>query len=636
MENRKRTIREERRQKPSTEREKEHHEDEVVGELTPKTARKSKWRKRSRRRHRGPAEFADTLYLIEDVESPHPSPLIGSEEHSPEAEETFSCHNARTALVIPFLYKTESTSAYHCIEEISQRKFPTTSGDIPLWQSFDISYKEVYDLKPHFRQVLGVREKTYTPERTWTAHRLSLNETVRKELFLKLKLFLVQNGNESGYDAEFESVELHMYPRGASLLVLHVNWVPSWKKEKGEVLTLDEFRSLIYVSRYKKKMENVCNGWGIINSELEDLTEGLSTRLKAVLGENLFQAKFYGKTLSLSEVANWLICLPGENPDHPPHRIDTPRHALHHSTVVIDKEPSEESLNEYLFHLRRAFGQKNRPPPNSAGVLGRVLVWRRNKYIGLSREGIVSFSWPIVGNDETFTFEVNHWHKKFQGLYLILALHVLGEKVVFEELSELAAIQAENLTTDSTFEQMQRQRNRLRNLASVMTRYTVSMSSSDCGGTTEYSEFFISLREVFGVPELREELSGELKDVLAVVESNYLEEERRQRDAEEEQRRTKNELLNRIKKNKSSHRQRFEVMLSIFGSITAPFVIVSGIWGMNLQNLPQIDFWLLILITSISSILMLIFLTVMLLYRKLKMKLRRRRDMYEDLIEPVA
>lgn len=114
------------------------------------------------------------------------------------------------------------------------------------------------------------------------------------------------------------------------------------------MLTLDEFRSLIYVSRYKKKMENVCNGWGIINSELEDLTEGLSTRLKAVLGENLFQAKFYGKTLSLSEVvncivirvyekANWLICLPGENPDHPPHRIDTPRHALHHSTVVIDK-----------------------------------------------------------------------------------------------------------------------------------------------------------------------------------------------------------------------------------------------------------------------------------------------------------
>ena len=33
--------------------------------------------------------------------------------------------------------------------------------------------------------------------------------------------------------------------------------------------------------------------------------------------------------------------------------------------------------------------------------------------------------------------------------------------------------------------------------------------------------------------ELRDELSNELKDVLAVVESNYLEEERRQRDEQE-------------------------------------------------------------------------------------------------------
>lgn len=78
--------------------------------------------------------------------------------------------------------------------------------------------------------------------------------------------------------------------------------VRKFNSPRGEVLTLDEFRSLIYVSRYKKKMENVCNGWGIINSELEDLTEGLSMRLKAVLGEHLFQAKFHGKTLSLSEV----------------------------------------------------------------------------------------------------------------------------------------------------------------------------------------------------------------------------------------------------------------------------------------------------------------------------------------------
>ncbi len=76
----------------------------------------------------------------------------------------------------------------------------------------------------------------------------------------------------------------------------------------------------------------------------------------------------------------------------------------------------------------------------------------------------------------------------------------------------------------------------------MMVRYTLSMSSDDCGGSSEYSDFFTTLRRVFGIRELRDELSQELKDVLAVVESNYLEEERRQRDEAETARR-KNRLL---------------------------------------------------------------------------------------------
>ncbi len=54
-----------------------------------------------------------------------------------------------------------------------------------------------------------------------------------------------------------------------------------------------------------------------------------------------------------------------------------------------------------------------------------------------------------------------------------------------------------------------------------MVRYTLSMSSNDCGGSSEFSEFFMTIRKVMGIPELRAELSSELKDVLAVVESNY-------------------------------------------------------------------------------------------------------------------
>jgi len=95
--------------------------------------------------------------------------------------------------------------------------------------------------------------------------------------------------------------------------------------------------------------------------------------------------------------------------------------------------------------------------------------------------------------------------------------------LVFLQLSDLAAAQAEHLNiSQGSFEALRHSRNRLRDLSSRMVRYTLSMTSNDCGGITEYSEFFTSLRVVFGIPELREELSGELKDVLALLESGLI------------------------------------------------------------------------------------------------------------------
>jgi len=430
------------------------------------------------------------------------------------------------------------------------------------------------------------------------------------DLFSHTKIFTIQNNKEVIYDVEFEGVELHLYPRGAALLVIDINWLPTWSKQ-GQ-LTVDDVRTLIYVSRYKHIMEGVCRGWGL-GSRMQQVDVDMESA-KCKLGSKIFQARYMGKTIGLSSIANWLLCLPGDSYDNPPLRTDISRHANHHSTVVISKEPSQTALNEYLFHMRRAFGQKNRPPPDSVSVLGRVLCWRMNKYIGISREGTVSMSWPIAQDDST-AFELTHWHKKFQGVYLILALHAHGEKLVFEELSNLAATQAEYLSLDANFEQVQRQRNSLRQLASVMTRYTLAMSSNDCGGSTEYSEFFTSLREVYGIPELREELSGELKDVLAVVESNYLEEERRQRFEQGERRRSRTEQQRKFDQLKDSHRQRFEIILSIFSSITIPFVIIGGIWGMNLQSLPDVDFWFLLAITSLISIVILVVLVTFLMCR---------------------
>jgi hypothetical protein len=50
------------------------------------------------------------------------------------------------------------------------------------------------------------------------------------------------------------------------------------------------------------------------------------------------------------------------------------------------------------------------------------------------------------------------------------------------------------------------------------------MSSDDCGGLLDYFEFFTASRKVFAIDEQRQELSSELHEVLAIMESNYAEE----------------------------------------------------------------------------------------------------------------
>lgn len=80
---------------------------------------------------------------------------------------------------------------------------------------------------------------------------------------------------------------------------------------------------------------------------------------------------------------------------------------------------------EYLFHLRRALGQANRPPlSNKANYYDIILQHRRNRYIGISLEGSVSLSW--LDQKAIDDFEIKKWHKVFFGAFLVLSVHVIG------------------------------------------------------------------------------------------------------------------------------------------------------------------------------------------------------------------
>ena len=143
------------------------------------------------------------------------------------------------------------------------------------------------------------------------------------------------------------------------------------------------------------------------------------------------------------------------------------------------------------------------------------------------------------------------------------------QSVLFE-ISDLAASQADNVKLvaleNANFDEIKASRQRLRELAALMVRYTLSMSSNDCGGNSDYSEFFTAVRRVFNIHELRAELSAELKDVLAVVESHYLEEERRERDQAEMERRKNREVQLNMRQQRDFHDQRLGLVLSILGT----------------------------------------------------------------------
>lgn len=97
---------------------------------------------------------------------------------------------------------------------------------------------------------------------------------------------------------------------------------------------------------------------------------------------------------------------------------------------------------------------------------------------------------------------------------------------------------------------------------------------------------------VFSISELRWELSTELKDVLAIVETIYLEERRLSQQKKE-----------RLQKLLDSSNQKFETFVSIVGALSLPFVLIASIFGMNLEDLPtEIPFAALMIGTGVSSL----------------------------------
>jgi hypothetical protein len=196
------------------------------------------------------------------------------------------------------------------------------------------------------------------------------------------------------------------------------------------------------------------------------------------------------------------------------------------------------------------------------------------------------------------------------GIYLILSAHVYGEKSVLLELSNLSSDSAKLLKGIHrvTLSEMYSSRMALIKLATLMTRYTLQMSSDDCGGLPEYVEFFTALRSLFGIRQQRNELREEIQDVLALIETNYNEEQRKLRALEKQERAETEARQRAIEKQSEAFKARYERFVTVVSSFTVPIVLVSGIWGMNVDDLPQLPFWPLLGTTTLCSLTLLVIL----------------------------
>jgi len=131
------------------------------------------------------------------------------------------------------------------------------------------------------------------------------------------------------------------------------------------------------------------------------------------------------------------------------------------------------------------------------------------------------------------------------------------------------------------------------------------MSSDDCGGVTEFIEFFLALRQVFRIRQQREELQEEIRDVLNLVESSYLEEQRKLAEIEKNKKQIEKKMEKTKKDDKDAKQKRFERVIAVLSIIFLPTILVAGVYGMNIPDLPKVQFWPLMGITIALSAAML-------------------------------
>lgn len=430
------------------------------------------------------------------------------------------CARAFTTLVLPVTFGSVAESPAVLAARLASRERVRSNGREvdPLWEETTprLLAPQLPELNPAVRALLGDPE--VPGDEGWRCRWLALSEPAKQALFRHLTLVYP---DEARARVGVLGVEVVLFPLGSGALVLRLDWTCGGRR----VLDAQALRQGLAVARQLDGR----GGWTLGRSgPEEEAPRPLSEAYASFLGDDLVASLSLGQAVSLREVARWLLRQP-PTPDGEPAADDGgSRFAWHHTAAVLEERPSPEDERALLFHLRRGVGA-DQLPPEDPGTSDRVWNARANRRLGVCREGSVSLSWPDAGASPGF--ERDGWPRRFQGIYLALALQVLSERVTLAGLgarasslvvhvhaSRLAHAEAEVGHAIATLRTGRRQ---LLSLAHDMVHYTLAISTDDCGGPSDYLAWFQACRDVHGIPGQRAELRAEVAEVLGLVEVEY-------------------------------------------------------------------------------------------------------------------
>ena len=489
------------------------------------------------------------------------------------------CRSAKTTLLASFSFwpDIDLEPPIFLVRELLQRSVLVEQEMLPLWEKSFSLPTETAELSQHFRQLVGYKAEEGSP-----MHRLRVPDKVREYLFRDARLWAyIEKGECSGKRCKWEDVSLLIFPHG-SILSITVDWM-----SEDAPFTLFDLRNWLYIAKFKSIKVGVNRGWSFGQRVSLNETE----EEKRCFGLKMYAALFGYSNISFASIANWLVKLPSEPSNAIISRVSRYGYCLHHTCVLIEKKPeSEHVLQEYMFHIRRAHKIRNQHFCKEKDVSSsdQVITLKENIVVGLSREGVFGLVWD-VRNKKTF-------FKQFFGIFKLLSLHCLSERVTLEKLLFLAALQSQNLPGSGAsgkldLRKKEMNRREIVDLAVMLVKYRSCMSSEDCGGRPLLGEYFHILRHLYAISNLKRELGESVQDMLAIVNRDWNEERQKAKRKEVYWKLKRDEIAKQLSTATSKLQMKFDIASNGFIGVTFPMVLFINLFAMNVNNTPTYTSW---------------------------------------------